>query len=164
MPSPPSTNGPSTMTLRCKAIPCVSRIGDIRYENGKEELYHTAKDDHEWNNLALDPSFSERLSGFRKQLLSVIPRAFQKNQRVTSIGKTSTLRKTHPRIPMATVCFPGPNSLLTRRCLKRKKKALQNELWKTSYFKKNPTADTNGDGIITWPEFHAHKKTVSPKK
>ena len=31
----------------------------IRYENGKEELYHTAKDDHEWNNLALDVKFEK---------------------------------------------------------------------------------------------------------
>ena len=38
------------------------------------------------------------------------------------------------------------------------KKALQNELWKTSYFKKNPVADSNKDGKLSWPEFNAHKK------
>jgi arylsulfatase A-like enzyme len=30
--------------------------------------------------------------------------------------------------------------------------------WKDKYFKLNPEADTNKDGTLTWPEFHAHKK------
>jgi hypothetical protein len=38
------------------------------------------------------------------------------------------------------------------------KKVLQNEHWKNSYFKKNPTADSNKDGKLSWPELHAHKK------
>ena len=32
------------------------------------------------------------------------------------------------------------------------------EARKDMYFKKNPKADTNGDGTLSWPEFHAHKK------
>ncbi len=88
----------------------------IRYVNGKEELYHTAKDDHEWNNLAVNPEYSDRLSDFRKKLLSIIPK-----------GRTS--------------------------------KPITNEQWKDFYFKKNPRADTNKDGRLSWPELKAHKNT-----
>ena len=35
-----------------------------------------------------------------------------------------------------------------------------NEYWKDLYFKKNPDADANKDGTLSWPEFHAHKKTA----
>ena len=84
--------------------------------NGKEELYHTAKDDHEWNNLAVNPEYSDRLSDFRKKLLSIIPK-----------GMTS--------------------------------KPITNEQWKDFYFKKNPRADTNKDGRLSWPELKAHKNT-----
>jgi hypothetical protein len=45
----------------------------------------------------------------------------------------------------------------------KEKKALQSELWKTSYFKKNPAADSNNDGMLSWPEFHAHKKQQGVK-
>jgi hypothetical protein len=38
------------------------------------------------------------------------------------------------------------------------KKVLQNEHWKNSFLKKNPSADSNNDGMLSWPEFHAHKK------
>jgi hypothetical protein len=40
-----------------------------------------------------------------------------------------------------------------------KKKVLQNEHWKNSYFRKNPSADINQDGILSWPELHAHKNS-----
>ncbi len=88
----------------------------IRYENGKEELYHTAKDDHEWNNLALEKEYSQKLLDFRSTLLSVIP-------------------KKSPVKP------PDDNQ------------------WKELYFKKNPRADTNKDGRLSWPELKAHKNT-----
>ena len=88
----------------------------IRYENGKEELYHTAKDDHEWNNLAMNPEYSDRLTEFRKKLLSIIPK-----------GRTS--------------------------------KPITNEQWKDFYLKRNPRADTNKDGRLSWPELKAHKNT-----
>jgi arylsulfatase A-like enzyme len=45
----------------------------IRYRNAKEELYHTARDPHEWENLAADSNHRERLLAFRKQLLDQIP-------------------------------------------------------------------------------------------
>jgi len=38
------------------------------------------------------------------------------------------------------------------------KKVLQNNNWKNSYFKQNPAADTNQDGVLSWPELHAHRK------
>ena len=38
------------------------------------------------------------------------------------------------------------------------KKVLKNSHWKNSYFKKNPDADLNKDGILSWPELHSHKK------
>ena len=47
----------------------------IRYVNGKEELYHTAKDDHEWNNLAVNPEYSDRLSDFFEKNFSIIPKS-----------------------------------------------------------------------------------------
>ena len=31
------------------------------------------------------------------------------------------------------------------------------ERWKDSYFEKNPSADRNKDGVLTWQEYHRHK-------
>jgi arylsulfatase A-like enzyme len=45
----------------------------IRYQNGKEELYNTAKDPKEWTNLALNPKYAKQLSTLRKKLLARIP-------------------------------------------------------------------------------------------
>lgn len=47
----------------------------IRYENGKEELYHTAEDAYEWTNLADKPEHSSRLEGFRKELTARLPKS-----------------------------------------------------------------------------------------
>jgi arylsulfatase A-like enzyme len=46
----------------------------IRYENGKEELYHTAEDAHEWTNLAARPAHSSRLEAFREELVARLPK------------------------------------------------------------------------------------------
>ena len=81
----------------------------IRYENGKEELYHTAKDDHEWYNLAMDSKFESKLIEFRQKLLSIIPKVFLKNQRVMNFGKLNTSRKTHLQILTKMGCFLGLN-------------------------------------------------------
>ena len=43
-------------------------------------------------------------------------------------------------------------------------KKLSNEQWKEQYFKKNPQADANGDGKLSWPELHTHRKKGPPKK
>ena len=45
----------------------------IRYSNGKEELYHTVKDPHEWKNIAHDSTHRPQLESYRKELLAMIP-------------------------------------------------------------------------------------------
>ncbi len=45
----------------------------IRYRNGKEELYHTAIDPHEWHNLIEEPSVSTKLAAMRKTLTNRLP-------------------------------------------------------------------------------------------
>ncbi|VGO11956.1 Choline-sulfatase [Pontiella desulfatans] len=47
----------------------------IRYQNSKEELYHTARDPKEWTNLALNPEYAEQLANFRDQLMARIPKS-----------------------------------------------------------------------------------------
>jgi len=95
----------------------------IRYENGKEELYHVAHDPREWTNLALDPSHRKTLVAYRNQLLDRIPKS-----------------------------IPEPKPTKTDA-----------EAWKNQYFKKNPSADTNKDGKLSWPELKAHRE-ARPKK
>ncbi len=46
----------------------------IRYQNGMEELYHTAEDPKEWTNLALNPEYAEQLATCRAKLLARIPK------------------------------------------------------------------------------------------
>ena len=45
----------------------------IRYSNGKEELYHNARDPHEWHNLAGEASQTSRIETFRKKLAARLP-------------------------------------------------------------------------------------------
>ena len=45
----------------------------VRYANGREELYHTVEDPHEWHNLASKPEHADRITGYRKALLNLIP-------------------------------------------------------------------------------------------
>jgi len=47
----------------------------IRYSNGKEELYHNAKDPYEWHNLADRPEQVSRLEAFRKRLKTRLAKA-----------------------------------------------------------------------------------------
>ncbi len=44
----------------------------IHYANGDEELYHIAKDPHEWSNLAANPEYAKRLAILRARA----PRSF----------------------------------------------------------------------------------------
>ena len=43
-------------------------------------------------------------------------------------------------------------------------KPKSDEFWKDQYFKKNPSADTNEDGVLSWAEFHSHKKMPENQK
>ena len=45
----------------------------IRYENGREELYHTEADPLEWTNLAADPIHADTLENFRTKLSERVP-------------------------------------------------------------------------------------------
>ena len=132
----------------------------IRYENGKEELYHTAKDDHEWNNLALDAKFEKKLFKFRQTLLSVIPKSAPEKPKSDEFWKDQYFKKN----PSADANEDGILSWAEFHAHKKmpenQKKVLQNNHWKNSYFKQNPWADTNQDGVLSWPELHAHKKNI----
>ena len=68
----------------------------IRYENGKEELYHCARDPHEWTNLAGDPEFGHRVATFREQLLARIPASKPAPQRTAEDWKAEYFKK-HPQ-------------------------------------------------------------------
>jgi arylsulfatase A-like enzyme len=68
----------------------------IRYENEKEELYHTAKDPHEWSNLALDPEYAGKLASFRKQLLDQIPESIPEPETTAEDWKDTYFKK-HPK-------------------------------------------------------------------
>ena len=130
----------------------------IRYENGKEELYHTAKDDHEWNNLALDVKFEKKLFKFRQTLLSVIPKSAPEKPKSDEFWKDQYFKKN----PSADTNEDGVLSWAEfhshKKMPENQKKVLQNNHWKNSYFKQNPAADTNQDGVLSWPELHAHRK------
>ena len=127
----------------------------VRYENGKEELYHTAKDEHEWNNLALDSKYSDTLKKFRKKLLSIIPESIPEKPKSDKEWKDQYFKKN----PLADTNKDGALSWPELNAHKKLKNAPKNaEYWKNQYFKKNPGADSNKDGKLSWPEFHAHKK------
>ena len=130
----------------------------IRYENGKEELYHTAKDQHEWNNLALNPKFGYKLSGFRKKLLTIIPKGISEKAKSNDYWKAQYFTKN----PSADLNADGNLSWSEfdehKNMTESQKQVLQNKHWKNKYFQKNPSADTNQDGVLTWPELHTHKK------
>ena len=127
----------------------------VRYENGKEELYHTAKDNHEWNNLALDSNYSETLERYRKKLLSIIPESIPEKPKSNEYWKDQYFKKN----PQADANKDGTLSWPELNAHKKLKNAPKDaEYWKNQYFKKNPKADANKDGTLSWPEFHAHKK------
>ena len=127
----------------------------VRYENGKEELYHTVKDNHEWNNLALDSNYSETLERYRKKLLSIIPESIPEKPKSNEYWKDQYFKKN----PQADANKDGTLSWPELNAHKKLKNAPKDaEYWKNQYFKKNPKADANKDGTLSWPEFHAHKK------
>ena len=74
-----------------------------------------------------------------------------------SIGKNIILRKTH-RLIQTEMKLTWAELNAHKKMPESKKKILQNEHWKNSYFRKHPSADTNKDGVLSWPELHAHRK------
>ena len=99
----------------------------IRYENGKEELYNTTNDPHEWHNLVSKPEHTERIIGCRKRLLA--------------------------RLPSPEIIPPQPK-WQPKESNNPKANA---EVWKNKYFSKHPKADADKDGKLTWPEYKAYR-------
>ena len=130
----------------------------IRYENGKEELYHTVKDDHEWNNLAQNTKFKKRVTEFRNQLLSVIPKSIPEKPKSNEYWKEQYFKKNPSADSNGDEKLTWAELNAHKEMPESQKKILQNEHWKNSYFRKHPSADTNQDGILSWPELHMYKK------
>jgi iduronate 2-sulfatase len=104
----------------------------IRYENGMEELYHTAVDSYEWDNLADKPEHAERLTYFRERLQGRLPKP-------GSIPPQPVWKPKESNNPRAAA-----------------------ETWKDKYFAKHPEADANKDGKLTWPEYRAYRTKFDP--
>lgn len=104
----------------------------VRYENGKEELYHTKEDPLEWRNLALRAEQGERLAHFRKRLKNRLP-------------EPGTL-------PPQPVWKPKDSN----------NPKADAEAWKDKYFAKHPKADADKDGKLTWPEYKAYREKYDP--
>ncbi len=105
----------------------------IRYENGKEELYHAKSDPHEWHNLADKREYAEKLTHFRNRLQDRLPRP----------GTIPPQPKWQPK---------DSNTAKTSA-----------EEWKDKYFAKHPKADANNDGKLTWPEYKAYREKFDPE-
>lgn len=104
----------------------------IRYENGKEELYHTRKDSLEWHNLAGKPEHAGKLQEFRKKLETRLPKS----------GQIPPQPPFKPKEPINT--------------------KISAEAWKDKYFSRHPKADTNKDGKLTWQEYKAYRDKFDP--
>ncbi|MEE2825069.1 MAG: sulfatase [Planctomycetota bacterium] len=112
----------------------------IRYENGKEELYQTSTDPHEWTNLAGRTDQQSRLRKFRHQLTDRL------------------------NAPAAMRIPPQPAWQAQEKATTPETKKPDAAFWKDKHFKKHPEADTNGDGQLSWPEFKAHKAKMNSGK
>ena len=111
----------------------------IRYENGKEELYHAADDPYEWTNLADDPAYATQVDSFRQQLQSRLPQ---------------------PGFIPPQPAFQPKVAAQPRTADETKADA---EAWKDKYFAKHPDADVDKDGTLTWPEYKKHKAALDAK-
>ena len=130
----------------------------IRYENGKEELYHCSKDEHEWTNVAAHPSFAlqrETLSARLDERLKTATRPLSKTE-ADDLWKATYFAKN----PAADTNKDGEltwTEYNAHRKLAPKAPVKDAEYWKAQYFKKHPEADTNKDGTLSWPEFKKAK-------
>ena len=111
----------------------------IRYANGKEELYFTKDDPHEWTNLADDSVHAETLDAFRQELKSRIPPA------------GSGLPPQPPFKPKS----PASNKPDSKQAA---------EVWKDKYFTKHPAADVNKDDKLSWQEYKTYRAKFDPPK
>ncbi|TWT78875.1 Choline-sulfatase [Planctomycetes bacterium CA13] len=109
----------------------------IRYENGKEELYFTKDDPHEWTNLAANDVHAETLLTFRSELMMRVP---------AEGSATPPQPAFQPKKPVA----------------KKPDSTLSGEAWKDKYFAKHPAADTDKDGVLTWPEYNTYRAEFDP--
>jgi iduronate 2-sulfatase len=136
----------------------------IRYENGKEELYNTANDFHEWTNLALNPEYASKLEQCRQNLLGRIPMSIPEPVKDADHWKTDYFK----RNPKADTNGDGelswPEFKVAKEAEKAKEPVKDAEYWKAVYFKRHPEADTDGDGKLSWPEFKAAKTKEKEKK
>jgi len=108
--------------------------------------------------LAQNSKFEKRLTGFRKQLLSIIPESIPEKPKSNEYWKDQFFKKNSTADTNGDGTLSWTELTAHRKMSEEEKKVLQNEHWKNSYFKKNPTADSNKDGKLSWPELHAHKK------
>ena len=143
----------------------------IRYQNGKEELYYTAEDPHEWTNLALSPEYAEQLKTFRAQLLSRIPESKPRPESNKSDGEKwkDAYFKKHPEADTnkdGTLTWPEYKAHKDGGAKPAPKKEAKSadEKWKDQYFERHPDADTDKDGVLTWYEYKVHKKALDAKK
>lgn len=143
----------------------------IRYENGKEELYHTAEDPYEWTNLAQNPEYESKLASCRAKLDARIPASKPRPPGKTDdeIWKDTYFKK-HPEADRngdGKLTWPeykahkdgGGTPLDSDAATKA-----ANEAWKAKHFGWYPDADTDKDGELTWQEYSVHKKALDAKK
>jgi len=202
----------------------------IRYENGKEELYHVAEDPHEWTNLAAKPEHAKQLQDLRGQLLAMIPKStpatkppagrlqtsgtfsktadggliftdqaggqvyyaikelagavephLDKPVKIVANVKDSTKGKAKVMVYLISIQAgdagnpetkaetmapsaadkPAPQKSDVSRQSEAKTDA---EAWKDKFFKQHPDADTNKDGVLSWPEYKTYKAKLDAKK
>ncbi len=105
----------------------------IRYENGMEELYHTTVDPYEWDNLAAQPEYAERLAHFRARLRARLPKP-------GSIPPQPAWQPKNSNRPKADA-----------------------GAWKDKYFARHPEADADKDGTLTWPEYKTYRAKFDPE-
>jgi arylsulfatase A-like enzyme len=145
----------------------------IRYANGTEELYHNAEDPFEWTNLADSPDYTRELESFRAKLDARLPRP---NPGLTKTADEIWKDKFFRKYPHADGNRDGTLSWPEYKAHKAKvdakmvdddadsKEVSDAEAWKDQFFQWHPTADTNQDGVLSWPEYQIHKAKVDARK
>jgi hypothetical protein len=145
----------------------------IRYSNGKEELYHNAEDPYEWTNLASNPQYASTLKSFRAKLAARLPDPASAPTKTADEIWKDDFFKQHPQADAnqdGKLTWPEYKAYKTKLDARKapgnadKKKTSSAEVWKDQFFQWHPNADTNKDGVLSWPEYHAHKAKVDARK